>query len=481
MPVTVSIAATAPKGSAVAIAVPSNRKGPSLPSGVSADVAARRGFLGKPGQVLVVPGATTKILIGVGENVTANTLRSAAAAAVRAGWNETGLALDLLDALPVKADKTAAAKAIAEGALLATYRFDAYRSTGAKDTTISMLTIVSPANKAVASGLAAGQQSAEATFLARDLINTPASDMTPQIFAARCQEIEGSGVTVRVWDEHDIERERLGGIRGVSLGSDQPPRLVRFDYSPASATKKTPTLAVVGKGITFDSGGLSIKPADGMMTMKTDMSGAAAVLALFSVLPRIAPAIRVIGYCCLSENMPGPSAIKPGDVLRARNGKTFEVLNTDAEGRLVLADGLSLAVEDRPHAIVDLATLTGAIIVALGKDIGGLFANNDGFAKQVIAAGSAAGEAYWQMPMPPHYRKHIDSEIADMKNIGVPGQAGSIAAAMFLQEFVDGIPWAHLDIAGTSRADADADVFAKGGTGAGVRTLIELVQSFQIP
>jgi leucyl aminopeptidase len=216
-----------------------------------------------------------------------------------------------------------------------------------------------------------------------------------------------------------------------------------------------------------------------MMTMKTDMSGAAAVLALFSVRPRLAPQIRVIGYCCLTENMPGPSAIKPGDVLRARNGKTFEVLNTDAEGRLVLADGLSLAVEEKPDAIVDLATLTGAIIVALGKEITGVFANHDGFAGQVAAAGARAGEPSWRLPMPPSYRRHIDSEIADMKNIGIPGQAGSIAAAVFLAEFVGGVPWAHLDIAGTSRSDADADVFAKGGTGAGVRTLIELVQHFQ--
>jgi leucyl aminopeptidase len=476
--ITVSASTTAPRGAAVAIAVASGKKGPHLPHGVSPEVAARASFEGRPGQVLTIPGGATKILVGVGEAPNADTLRSAAAAAVRAAWHESSLALDLLSALPARADRTAATKAVTEGALLATYRFDAYRS-APKPTKISALTIVAKAGRTTEAGIAAGQLSAEATMLARDLVNTPAGDLTPISFAARCQEIEGNGVLVRVWDEHDIERERLGGLRGVSLGSDQPPRLVRFEYSPAGATRRTTTLAVVGKGITFDSGGLSLKPADGMMTMKTDMSGAAAVLALFSVLPRLAPQIRVIGYCCLTENMPGPSAIKPGDVLRARNGKTFEVLNTDAEGRLVLADGLSLAVEEKPDAIVDLATLTGAIIVALGKEITGVFANHDGFAGQVAAAGARAGEPSWRLPMPPSYRRHIDSEIADMKNIGIPGQAGSIAAAVFLAEFVGGVPWAHLDIAGTSRSDADADVFAKGGTGAGVRTLIELVQHFQ--
>jgi leucyl aminopeptidase len=478
IPVTSS--ALAPKGSALAIGVLSGKKGPHLPSGVSPDLAERSNFAGKPGQVLVIPGSTTKVLVGLGEAPTLDTLRSAAAAAVRAAWHEHGLAVDLLSALPARADRAAATKAVTEGALLATYRFDGYRS-APKPTKISTLTIVAKSGRVTDAAIAAGQLSAEATSLARDLVNTPAGDLTPALFAARCQEIEGEGVMVRVWDEHDIERERLGGLRGVSLGSDQPPRLVRFEYAPPGATKRTTTLAVVGKGITFDSGGLSLKPADGMMTMKTDMSGAAAVLALFSVLPRLAPSVRVIGYCCLSENMPGPSAIKPGDVLRARNGMTFEVLNTDAEGRLVLADGLSLAVEEKPAAIIDLATLTGAIIVALGKEVTGLFSNHDGFAQQVADAGARAGEPSWRLPMPASYRRHIDSEIADMKNMGAPGQAGSIAAAWFLSEFVGGLPWVHLDIAGTSRSDADTDIFAKGGTGAGVRTLIDLVQHFVAP
>ncbi len=310
MTITVTSSAVAPRGAATAIAVQSGKKGPHLPHGVSADLARRANFEGKPGQVLTIPGGVTKILVGVGEAPDANVLRSAAASAVRAAWHEPALALDLLGVLPGRADRAAATKAVTEGALLATYRFDTYRS-APKATKISALTIIAKAGRTTDAGVTAGQLSAEATMLARDLVNMPAADLTPSSFAARCQEIEGNGVMVRVWDEHDIERERLGGLRGVSLGSDQPPRLVRFEYAPAGATRRTTTLAVVGKGITFDSGGLSLKPADGMMTMKTDMSGAAAVLALFSVLPRLAPSIRVIGYCCLTENMPGRRPSSP--------------------------------------------------------------------------------------------------------------------------------------------------------------------------
>jgi leucyl aminopeptidase len=252
--------------------------------------------------------------------------------------------------------------------------------------------------------------------------------------------------------------------------------------SKAAKGKPTiPTLAVVGKGITFDSGGLSLKTGEGMMTMKQDMAGAAATLALFTALTEVKPNCRVIGFAVLSENLPGERATKPGDVHRARNGKTFEILNTDAEGRLVLADGLSLAVEEKPDAVINLATLTGAIVIALGKEITGLFSNNDSFAGQVKEASKRAGEPMWELPVWANYRRHIDSEVADMKNIGAPGQAGSIAAALFLKEFVGTTPWVHLDIAGTAWADAQNDLGPKGGTGAGVRTLIELTKTFARP
>src|SRR5438874_2636532 len=294
--------------------------------------------------------------------------------------------------------------------------------------------------------------------------------------AAEIAELEGLGLTVL--DEVAIANEGLGGLVGVSRGSEEPPRLIELVYDPPGARA---TLAVVGKGITFDSGGRSLKTADGMETMKTDMSGAAAVLATMSVLPALAPRVKVIGIIPTTENMPGGRAIKPGDVLKIRNGKTVEVLNTDAEGRLVLADGLSLAVEAGVDAIVDLATLTGACMVALGHKIAGLMGNDDGWVEQVQAAADRAGEKAWPLPLPDDYRKKIDSEIADIKNTGGDRYAGALTAGLFLKEFVDGVPWAHLDIAGPARSEEDDGYTPKGGTGIGVRTMVELLTRFRRP
>ena len=287
-------------------------------------------------------------------------------------------------------------------------------------------------------------------------------------------------VTVEVWDEDRIAAERLGGLLGVARGSTQPPRLVRVEYRPPDPIEidgRVPHLALVGKGITFDSGGLSLKTATGMETMKTDMGGAAAVLGAVDAAAALGARIRITAITPLTENMPGGSATKPGDVLTTRNGKTIEVLNTDAEGRLVLADGLTLAAEAEPDAIIDLATLTGAAVVALGKEIAGLLGNDDDLIAQVRAAGDRAGEPLWPLPLPDDYRSHIDSEVADMRNVGRPGQAGSIAAAMLLREFVGEVPWAHLDIAGPARSDENSRYLSQGGTGFGVRTLVALVTS----
>ncbi len=279
-------------------------------------------------------------------------------------------------------------------------------------------------------------------------------------------------MSVEIWDERRIGEEHLGGLLGVARGSNAAPRLLRLEYRPADPLvidRRTPRLALVGKGITFDSGGLSLKTATGMETMKTDMSGAAAVLAAVDAAAALGARIAITAIAPLTENMPGGSATKPGDVLTARNGKTIEVLNTDAEGRLVLADALSLAAETEPDAIVDLATLTGAAVVALGKDVAGLLGNDQVLIEDVRAAGARAGESLWQLPMPDDYRAHIDSEVADMKNVGRPGQAGTIAAAMLLREFVADVPWAHLDIAGTARSEDVRYYLTKGGTGFGVR------------
>ncbi|MEO8697966.1 MAG: leucyl aminopeptidase, partial [Acidimicrobiales bacterium] len=264
---------------------------------------------------------------------------------------------------------------------------------------------------------------------------------------------------------------------GVNRGSTNAPRFIQLEYRPTGRPKGT--LALVGKGITFDSGGLSIKTGVGMMTMKCDMSGAAAVFGAMSVLPTIKPACRVIGFVPMTDNMLGGDATRPGDVLRIRNGKTVEVLNTDAEGRLILADALSLASEAKPDAIVDLATLTGACMVALGQSIAGAMGNNDAWNAQVCAVADRVGERMWQLPLPSDYKKQLDSTVADMKNIGGPYGGASIAG-LFLQEFVDStIPWVHLDIAGPAFLDAEDGEHPKGGTGFGVRTLVELARTFK--
>jgi leucyl aminopeptidase len=290
---------------------------------------------------------------------------------------------------------------------------------------------------------------------------------------------------VTILDKEAIVEARLGGLLGVAAGSSQPPRLIKLVYEPSPDRARrgpdgtVPTVAFVGKGITFDSGGLALKTPDGMMTMKTDMSGAAVVIATLGACRALGVGVRVLGIAPATENMPGGRAIKPGDVLKIRNGKTIEVLNPDAEGRLVLADGLSLAAEEDPDAIVDLATLTGACVVALGSRIAGLMGNDDRLLSAVQAASERAGEPTWRLPLPDAYRSDIDSDVADMKNTGKGRSAGSLTAGLLLQEFVADRPWAHLDIAGPARSDDDSGEFRKGATGFGVRTLLELLSTYE--
>jgi leucyl aminopeptidase len=309
-------------------------------------------------------------------------------------------------------------------------------------------------------------------------VNTPAGDLSPRRFGEIAIDLAGSsGIEIDVLNEEAIAVEGLGGLLGVAAGSVEPPRFIRLRYVPEGGSPVA--VALVGKGITFDSGGLSLKPPGSMMTMKTDMGGAAAVLGAFCAFAGLGVAVEVRGYLAVTENMPSGSATRPGDVLRIRNGKTIEVLNTDAEGRLVLADALSLALEERPDAIVDLATLTGACIAALGNKIAGVLGNDDRLIAAVCAAGRRAGEPMWPLPLPAGYRSHIESEIADMKNMGVNGQAGALSAGLLLQEFVGDAPWVHLDIAGPVRSEEDRGYHRKGATGFGVRTLIELVGAYE--
>ncbi|HEX7168629.1 MAG TPA: leucyl aminopeptidase [Acidimicrobiales bacterium] len=484
MPITFSTNRDVPTDAAV-LAIAVFEGGDVAGSGAELDAAflATRGFEGKPGQTeaLMADDGTTILAIGVGARaaVDAEALRRAAAATVKASWRATSIAASLLDAAPAELDKARAAQAIAEGAALASYRFGTYKS-DPKPCAVESFTLVTRAGAAAQRGLDRGAAVASAVALARDLVNEPPGAMTPRRMEEVARSVaEANGLDVDVWDEERVASEGLGGLGGVAAGSDEPPRLIRLTYAPSGARG---TVFLVGKGITFDSGGLSIKTGEGMMTMKCDMAGAAAVIGAMAAVAAVAPKVRVVGLAGCTENLPSGKATKPGDVLRIRNGKTVEVLNTDAEGRLVLADALSLAAEEKPDAIVDLATLTGAMTVALGNDVAGLFANDDDLADQVAAAAERAGEPLWRMPLVKQYRKHIDSEVADIKNIGASGgKGGSITAALFLQEFVDGIPWVHLDIAGPAfRGDEDS-YLPKGGTGYGVRTLLELVSTYRKP
>ncbi len=442
------------------------------------DLAKGGGFSGKSGQTLVAfPRDSEKVtlFVGLGEHQDKESFRVAGAGAIRALAKDVRVAL--LSGHGVPPEFLAA---FTEGAVLGFYRYDALRGKGFDRSSLQQLTqlvIVSDSADQLAGVVARAVSVANAACLARDLINEPAATMTPARFAEIAEEIASSNaMTCRVWDKAQIESEALGGLLAVSRGSVQEPRMVKISYRPGERTENA-AVALVGKGITFDSGGLSLKSGEGMMTMKTDMSGAAAVLATMSVLGDLGVGVAVDGYMALTENMPSGSATKPGDVFIARNGKSVEVLNTDAEGRLVLADALSLACEDGAGEIIDLATLTGACVVALGREIAGVMGNDTATIDRVLAAGEAAGEPLWQLPLPDRYKKHIESEVADMKNIGAPGAAGTLSAALLLKEFVGDTPWVHLDIAGPSRSDSDERYFRKGATGFGVRTLCAYLEA----
>jgi leucyl aminopeptidase len=451
----------------------------------------QRGFEAKAGEALPLQGddCVTVVAVGLGApgEVGSETLRKAGAAFVRTSWHAEAAAFVLPGERPAGLDPAEAAEAVVEGIALGAYQFTTYKGK-AKPSRLERLSVVGEDPTKLGAGVARGARIAEAVIMARDLVNEPAGAMTPSRLAEVARELaDRHGLSVTVLDEVAIASEGLGGLAGVAQGSEEPPRLIELVYQPPGPAPgvgdgHAPTVALVGKGITFDSGGLSIKTADGMMTMKTDMSGAAVVLATMSALADLGVGANVIAIVPTTENMPGGRAVKPGDVLKIRNGKTIEVLNTDAEGRLVLADGLSLAAEAGPDAIVDVATLTGACVVALGRQIAGLMGNNEDLVGQVRAASERAGELVWPLPLPEEYRKGIESEVADMKNISTPaGAGGALTAGLILGEFVAGVPWAHLDIAGPARSDADESYTRKGATGFGVRTLIELVSRFEVP
>jgi leucyl aminopeptidase len=412
-------------------------------------------------------GPKSVMVVGLGpaDQVTPAALRRAAGTAARQHAERAVIAVALHEG--GNGDSVAA---VAEGVLLAPYRFTAFKSESRPSRMQQVLFLGADADDVERGGIRAG-----ATLLARDLINEPAGTLTPEALARRAREIaDVEGLEIEVLDEEAIRERGLNGVLEVAKGSDIPPRFIKLRFAPRGAVGR---VALVGKGVTFDSGGLSLKDPKNMETMKTDMSGAAAVIATMSTLKRLGVRVEVSAFIPAVENMPSGKALKPGDVITHYGGKTSEVLNTDAEGRLILADALALAAETKPDAIVDVATLTGSIMIALGRDIAGLFSNDDTLAEEMEAAFEAAGELCWRMPLHKEYRSQLDSEVADFTNVGTR-YGGSIVAALFLKEFVpDDVPWVHLDIAGPARSESDDHSGPKGGTGVAARTLISWLEA----
>lgn len=365
--------------------------------------------------------------------------------------------------------------ALTEGLLLGSYGFDKYKTDNSDNNEVKKVIFAS--NKVKESTLKDETEFArvisESTNLARDLVNEPPVYLTPSKLAEFASEVAQEGnLKCEIFDYAEIERRGLNGLMAVSSGSEEPPRFIHLTYEPPRKSKKS--IAVVGKGITFDSGGLCLKPADSMRTMKMDMGGSAVVLGVMKAIAVLKPSIKVHGLIASSENMTGPKAYKPDDVIRAYNGKTIEVINTDAEGRIVLSDALSYAVELKVDEIVDLATLTGACMVGLGSYTAGIMGNDQKLIDKIRNASDSVGEKTWQLPMDDELRVEINSNVADIKNAG-SRMGGAITAAMFLENFVGDIPWAHIDIAGPAFLEKDSNWNPKGGTGFGVRTIIKYI------
>ncbi|MFN3866018.1 MAG: leucyl aminopeptidase [Demequina sp.] len=445
---------------------------PQLPEEARTTIAAAAAMLeasSKVGFTTILPGsdvsATRVVVVGIGDGSEGD-LRVAAGAASRACGKRPST---VVVALPVADD--AAASAVAEGVLMGAYRFNDYKSDDALATYEGADWHIAGASEAA---LKRASILAAAVTGTRDLVNTPPLDMYPASVAEAAQAYaQQFPVDVEVWDVERLAQEGFGGILGVGMGSSRLPRLVRVAWEPAEAKS---SVALVGKGITFDTGGISLKPPKGMETMKSDMSGAAAVLHIVLAAARAELPVKVTGWLCLAENMPSATAMRPSDVIRIYGGKTVEVMNTDAEGRLVMADGLARAIEEDPDVVLDIATLTGAQGVALGSRTSGVM-GDDEVRAEVIGAADSVDEAFWPMPLPEHLRESLDSKVADMKNIGDP-MGGMLSAGVFLKEFVGDTPWAHLDIARPAFNEGSPWGFnASGATGASVRTMFRFLEN----
>jgi leucyl aminopeptidase len=485
-------AATDVSADAIIVAISQGQDGPQLTAAAhQVDEALGGGLL----ETLIALGATGKaeeitrtvsagrlrapliVAVGIGSAADsdpsladAETLRRSAGAAVRSLLSARYRTI----ALAMPAGDSAAAEAVALGAVLGSYYFGRYRNGGAEHAAPELVLLAS--SQHAGDSVQRAEILGGAVALVRDLVNTSPSHLYPEILAAEAARVASeSGLEVEVLDESELKVGGYGGITGVGQGSVHPPRLVRLAYRGPGASR---TVVFAGKGITFDSGGLSLKPPKGMETMKSDMGGAAAVLGALQAIAAIKPAVNVVGYLPLAENMPGATAQRPSDVITIYGGTTVEVLNTDAEGRLVLADALARSGADSPDLLIDVATLTGAQVVALGHRVSGVMGNDDAARDGVVDAAGRAGEAMWAMPLPDELRKGLDSKVADLANVAADRDGGMLTAGIFLREFVpDGVRWAHLDIAGPAFHEGEPYGYTpKGGTGAAVRTLVQVAQ-----
>ena len=474
-----------------ALTGPARRLDEATQGAVARAVAAAPRFHGKKNELVPVigpPGLPVSriVLAGLGKPkaIDARLLEdlggTLAAHLNSAGESEATFAVDLGDGAPVKPAEAAAR--LAYGAALRSYRFDKYRTKQKPEQkpSLSSITVSAASPGEAKQAYQALGAAAEAVAFTRDLVSEPANELYPESMAERAAALAGPdlpGLTVEVLDENRLSELGMGALLGVAQGSVRPPRVVVMQYRGVAAD--VAPLAFIGKGVTFDTGGISIKPAGGMWDMKWDMAGAGVVIGLMRLLAARRARVNAVGLVGLVENMPSGAAQRPGDIVRSMSGQTIEVLNTDAEGRLVLADVLWYC-QDRfkPKAMIDLATLTGAVIVALGHENAGLFANNDELAERLVAAGKAVGEPVWRLPLAESYDRAIDSDAADIKNIAGDRAAGSIIGAQFVQRFVNNVPWAHLDIAGVAWSKKDAPTVPKGATAFGVRLLDRFVADY---
>lgn len=458
-------------------------------NGLIRKIIKEENFKGKLGTTLTIrtPGKAKKVIVtGLGEKgkFDLDAMRKAYALALRQANRENAKTVcTILHGTGAgKVNAQDAAQAITEISHLALYKYNRYKSKDKSSPQNEIKRVIiaerdKVKRKEAEIGIKRGNIIAKAQKLARDLVTEPAISATPTKLAAVARKVaKENRLKIRVLNRNQCKKLKMGAFLAVAQGSDEPPQFIEIKYIPNKRPRKH--IAIVGKGITFDSGGLSLKPSHAMEDMKMDMSGAAAVIGTMSAIRELKPDVAITMLVAACENMPSGKAYKPGDVVRAMNGKTIEVLNTDAEGRVTLADSLSYAAKQKPDEIIDLATLTGACIVALGNSAAGVMTNNQKLGDKVIKAGNEAGERMWQLPLYDDYREQIKSDIADMINTGSKGKAGAQNGAVLLENFVSGIPWVHIDIAGPAWIDKENSYGPKGPTGVGVRTLINYITNY---